>query len=440
MHGVMQIDILRDAWIPTDAGVLSPVDALLNARRPNWRRGDWNAATLLFLHAMVQSAVVLNGRCGNRAEWIALLESPPADLMQWLDGFDAGPLPWQCPTAKDAYPVAAVLPETPGENALKKSSDILKWQQHAPESLPFPEALIAIISYQFWGIPGGRGYREGCRGRSPMTTVVEPEGIDGSLWDRVWLNVFPKEVWDARYRSGAPFEFPWKKPLPSEPVTPDNAHSLEMLWQMPRRWRLKVDEDGLVRTVYQEGNGRNYTGWEFPLTGFFYASTKEWVEMKMNPQIGFKEWASIAAGLNQRARVPAVVNRYLEDRLWRGKPIRLRCFGWALGDAAAVGAWVDLPVPYYHDVDHEKLEEAISTAERVRSHLAGALKGVEKYLANEAVRLHQTLEAEFYRRASASDWEGWEKQLRSKARELYWDIATLHRHDMIEVSKTMARL
>jgi CRISPR type I-E-associated protein CasA/Cse1 len=434
------MDILRDAWIPTDAGILSPIEALTQAKRPNWPRGDWNAATLLFFHALVQTAVVLNGKCLDRSAWISHLDSAPVDLLSWIEGLDAGPLPWQCESAKDMHAVAAVLPETPGENALKKSSDILTWQQHAPISLSYNEALIAIISNQFWGIPGGRGYREGCRGRSPMTTIVEPLDAEASLWQRVWLNVFPKDVWDARYRNGTSFVFPWMRPLTDAEISPANAHSLEMLWQTPRRWRIQVNEDGRVTHVFQEGNGRNYTGWEFPLTGFFFASTKEWIEMKMNPHIGFKEWAGIAAGLNEKARVPAVVSRYLEDRLWRGQPIRLRCFGWALGDAAAVGAWIDSVVPFYHDVDHAQLEEAISIAEKVRANLAGHLKGVEKYLSGESVKLYQVLEGEFYRRVSATDWKGWDQKLRSTARDIYWDIATLHRHDMIDVAKAMSRI
>lgn len=436
----MAMDILRDAWILTDAGTLSPVQALIQAKRPTWPRGDWNAATLLFLYALMQTAVVVKNRCLNRSAWIGHLERPPADLLDWIDGLDAGTLPWQCASAKDIYPVAAVLPETPGENALKKSSDILTWQQHAPTSLTYPQALIAIISDQLWGIPGGRGYREGCRGRSPMTTIVEPQDVDASLWQRIWLNVFPMDAWEARYPSRVAFDFPWKRPLTAAEVTPANAHSLEMLWQTPRRWRISVNDDGEVTHVFQEGNGRNYTGWEFPLTGFFFASTKEWVKMKMNPQIGFKEWAGIAAGLNEKARVPAVVSRYLEDRLWRGRPIRLRCFGWALGDAAAVGAWVDTVVPFYHDVDHAQLEEAISMAEKVRSNLAGHLKGIEKYLSGESVKLYQLLESDFYRRVAATDWTGWERKLKSTARDIYWDISTLHRHDMIEVAKAMSRL
>lgn len=436
----MVMDIFRDAWIPTDVGTLSPVDALIRAKRPAWPRGDWNAATVLFLHALMQTAVVINNKCQDRRSWISQLDTPPADLLTWIDGLDVGPLPWQCATAKDLCPVASLLPETPGENALKKSSDILTWHQHAPASLSFPETMIAIISNQFWGIPGGRGYREGCRGRSPMTTMVEPQDVEASLWKRVWLNVFPKDDWEKRYKSGVVFEFPWKRPLTAAEVTPANAHSLEMLWQTPRRWRIQVNDDGGVTHVFQEGNGRNYTGWEFPLTGFFFASTKEWVEMKMNPHIGFKEWASIAAGLTERARVPAVVNRYLQDRLWRGQPIRLRCFGWALGDAAAVGAWVDTVVPFYQDVDHAQLEEAIAMAEKVRSNLAGHLKGVEKYLAGESAKLYQLLESDFYKRVSVTDWTGWEKTLRSTARDIYWNIATLHRHDMIEVAKAMSRI
>ena len=434
------MDILRDAWLPTDQGILSPAEALGRATRPTWARGDWNSATVMFLHALVQTAVVLNNTCPDRATWIRYLDSPPDTILGWFDGLDAGANPWQCDTAVGDIPVAAILPETPGENALKKSSDIMRWQQQAPDSLSVQEAQIAIISYQFWGIPGGQGHREGCRGRRPMTTMVEPASPEATLWERVWLNVFPKDAWENRFPSSTPFVFPWMKPLPVGEVTPDNAHALEMLWQMPRRWRIKVGTDGRVSTLVRQGGGRNYVGWTHPLSGFFLTSANEWVETKINPHIGFREWAAIAAGITEKARVPAVVNRYQQDRLWRGKPIRLRCFGWALGDADAVGSWVDLVVPFYIDVDHVQLEEAIAMAEKVRSALAGRLKGIEKYLANDAVKLYQAMESEFYRRVGSTDWDGWEQALRSQARTIYWDIATLHRHDMYDTAKAVATL
>lgn len=438
------VDIFRDAWIPTDKGILSPVDALSQASRAAWPRGDWNAATLMFLHAMVQTAVVINDKCPDQDTWLALMNTPPYNLHEWFDGLNVGPMAWQCGTAMGEVQVAAILPETPGDNALKSASDIMRWQQDAPTSLTVPEAQIAIISDNFWGMPIGSGHRIGCRGYSPMTTMVEPTTLDAKLWDRVWLNVFPKQWWDGHYRSSTPFIFPWQKELPTGEVTPDNAHSLEMLWQMPRRWRMIIDADGMVSTLMRQGDGRNYIGWEHPLTGCFLTidkltKAKRWVATKINPHIGFREWAAIAVGLKEKARQPAVVARYVEGRRWRGKPIRLRCFGWTLA-GKSIGTWVDLVVPLYVDVDHTQLEQAIATAEMVRANLSRCLKGVAKHLANDANRLYQAMETEFYRRVSATDWEGWEMALRRQAREILWEIAALHRHDMYATAKAVATL
>ncbi|MCX7170398.1 MAG: type I-E CRISPR-associated protein Cse1/CasA [Proteobacteria bacterium] len=433
------MDIFRDAWIPTDKGILSPADALNQASRAAWPRGDWNAATLMLLHAMVQTAVVTNDKCPDRDTWLDLMESPPKNLHEWFDGLDAGPMAWQCLTAEGDVPVAAILPETPGDNALRNTSDIMHWQQDAPTSLTVHEAQIAIISDNFCGMPIGSGHRIGCRGYSPMTTMVEPENLDATLWDRVWLNVFPKQRWDDRYRSRTPFIFPWQKELPTGEVTPDNAHSLEMLWQMPRRWRMIIGTNGMVSTLMRQGDGRNYVGWEHPLTGLFLTTAKQWLGTKINPHIGFREWAAIAVGLKEQARQPAVVARYIQDRLWRGKPIRLRCFGWTLV-GKSIGTWVDLVVPFYVDVDHAQLEQAIATAETVRANLAGRLKGVSKHLANDAIRLYQAMEPEFYRRVAATDWDGWEIALRRQAREIFWEIAALHRHDMYATAKAVATL
>lgn len=434
------MDIFRDAWIPTDAGVLSPAAALARAQRPAWPRADWNAATRLFLHALVQTAVVLNGRCHRTSDWARLLDRAPDDLPEWWSGLDAGSMPWQCTSASNPNPVASILPETPGENALKKSSDILRWQQHAPQSLSVEEAQIAIISDQFWGIPGGRGYREGCRGRRPLTTLLEPAEQGKSLWEQIWLNVFDLDTWTQFYQSSVPFEFPWNKPLTAQPITPQNAHTLEMLWQMPRRWRLEVDPSGRVSTLYSEGNGRNYDGWIHPLSGYFLTAENKWVETKANPYIGFRDWAAIAIGLDGKTRTPQNVNRYVQMRSARGKPLRLRCFGWALGDADAVGAWVEQVVPFYEEVDHASVQQAIVAAELVKKNLAGRLKGIAGHLAGSASRLYAVQEAEFFRRVSSSDWEGWEPSLKRAARDLYWETAMLHRYDMVKAAKAVATL
>ena len=121
----MSFDIFRAAWIPTDLGILSPSDALLKAREIRWSRGDWNGATLLFLHAMLQTAVVLNDRCESEADWEDIANVSPASIDDWWAGFEAGDLPYQCKTAKDEVAVCAIMIGAPGDNTIEKTSDVL---------------------------------------------------------------------------------------------------------------------------------------------------------------------------------------------------------------------------------------------------------------------------------------------------------------------------
>ena len=329
------MDILRTAWIPTNRGTLTPSAVLREANALLWGRGDWDLATVCLLHACLQTAVVLNPeRCPDRDCWDDLLESPPANLDEWLD-FDLGDHPWECQNAEGIVPVAALIPESPGEHTIKKASDIGCWQQEVPTALTLAQATIALISDNLWGTRIGAGHRQGCRGEQPLTTLLEPVTPDASMWTRVWLNVLPADRWQERYGDGpCPFQWPWQRPLPNAELTPLNSHPLEILWQMPRRWRLVIDGDGLIREVHRQNGGRNYTGWErlHPLTPYFQKSDGSWVAAKIAAHAGFDDWAAIT--LSQRAKTqPAVVVHDFVAGAWRGNALRLRCCGWALGDA-----------------------------------------------------------------------------------------------------------
>lgn len=434
------MDIFRDSWLPTDAGILSPIDALTKATRFAWARPDWNAASLLFLHAILQTAVVNNKSCGDRDEWFSLLNTPPINLADWLAGFDGGSAPYQCQKVDKKKPVASVLPETPGESTLDKVSDILTWHEQSIVAMTIPEAQIAIMSDQLWGVPGGRGYYEGCRGRRPLTIMVEPLAPNALLWQRVWLNVMPRDRWVDAYGDKPNFDFPWKQEIPDVESTPENTHPLEMLWQTSRRWRMVIGDDDLVREMLTQGEGRQYKGWNHPLTPYFVTGKNEWVAFKSSPHVGFNDWAGIAYGLKDKTRRPKALAEYIEDVHSGSLPIRLRCFGHSLGDADAPGAWSENVVPFYCGVDHGALEAAIAQAEETRSRLAGFLKGVKPFLANRADQLYSLTEASFFERVTSNNWDGWDQTLRKAANKVYWDTALTHGAGLLQVAQSAKQL
>lgn len=424
------MDILRDAWIPTDSGIVSPLEALRTAKHIQWSRGDWNAATLLLLHAIVQTGVVMHDKCPDRAAWVDLLERPPVDLESWVDGLDCGASPWQCLTVKKETSVSALFPESPGANTIKKAADITTWQESAVCELSQNEALIAVISSQFWGLASGAGHRSGCRGQNPLTIMVEPDEFGASLWKRVLINVLPKDEWFVATKSSSSeplFEFPWKKTKTSAHTTPKHSNSLEMLWQMPRRWRIVTDGDGVVRRMLLEGGGINYEGWNHhPLTAY-RESKKDGVTListfKTNTTVGFQDWAALVIGVNKLIRIPAVVNAYLEDEenVFNGTPLRLRCFGWASGDFGPA-AWTESVVPFYVKADSQKIEKSIDEAKKSQDLLRECLTTIKPSLARDANQLFSRIEVSFYESVASGCWDTWKSVLRKQVREIFWQV------------------
>jgi CRISPR system Cascade subunit CasA len=337
-------------------------------------------------------------------------------------------------------PVTALLADSPGENTLRKAADIAKWQVDLPDSLSLAEATIALVADNLWGTRIGAGFYQGARGEQALMTLVEPCDPTASLWKRVWLNVLPRERWIAYYGEARnPFAFPWQQRLPQRPVTPADAHTLAILWQMPRRWRLVVDTDGRVRQVHRQNHGRRYDGWDHPLTPYFVKSDGSWVAAKVTPHMGYRAWAAIALQARPKARPARVVEEFIQN-VWQGEPLRLRCCGWALGEAGEAGAWVDYPVPFYLTADANAVGRAIDDAESARRLLWSALHGASERLGPFADDLYPATEREFFERVSSNAWDDWPEVLRRSSQGVYWSVVERHRLDPIDVYRSAARL
>jgi CRISPR system Cascade subunit CasA len=414
-----------------------------------WGRGDWDMASFCFLHSLLQTAVVLNSsRCPDRSAWEELQNAPPAALSDWLT-FDLGTNPWQCNTALGEVDVSKLLPETPGDFTLEKAADIATWQSDVVNHLSVAQANIALISDNLWGTRCGSGHRAGARGEQAVMTLLEPARADATLWERIWLNVLPADDWADRQQRECleDFHFPWTRPIPERALTPENTHSLGILWQMPRRWRICVDNDGLVRTMHRQNKGRDYDGWEklHPLTPYFVKADGTWTAAKVAAHTGFRDWASLALQGREKTRPATVVLAILESGVISG-PLRIRCCGWALGDSGAAGGWVDHVVPfYYKPLDQtDAIEAAVQDADKQQYRLNKALKeaGVPGARANEM--LLTRAESEFYRRVSTDDFcderGSWKNYLRTLAQQLFWELIESHRVDMMKASQAFSRL
>ena len=438
------MDIIANAWLPTDRGLLSPLDALRQASVVQWNRGDWDQATFCLLHAMVQTAVVLEPtRCPNRRTWTALRHQPPVELGSWFDR-PLGEHPWECATAQGLVPASRLLPDVPGDNAIKKCSDVARWQQDVPAHFTLLEATIALLSDNLWGTRIGTGFYQGARGEQSLMTLVEPATRRASLWERVWLNVLPADEWRRAQDAGcnAPFEYPWHQPIPAQPLTPANTHPAGVLWQMPRRWRLVQDADGLVRQVHRENKGRDYDGWEklHPLTPYFVKADGLWTAAKVGAHTGFRDWATIALQGRKNSRPATVVTAFIE-MAWQPEPSRLRCCGWALADACAPCGWIDHAVPFYLKAmgQADTIEYAVQDAEQQRGRLAKALDRARKGLGRQAAALYVRTEPHFYQRVANDDWGedrcDWQRELRREAREAFWATVDANRIDLLAATK-----
>ena len=451
------MNLIESPWLPTDAGELPPLDALRLATRFIWPRPDWNATSVCFLHALVQTAVVLRPeRCPDREFWSEYRDQPPADLADWLT-FDLGDRPWECaePSTLEAetVPVAALLADSPGENTVKQAKDISRWKEEIPKRLSGREAAIALMSDNLWGTRIGSGHMQGARGEQALTTLLEPASPGASLWLRVWLNVLPADEWaDLIARTDeppAPFAFPWQQALPTreQAVTPLTHHSLAILWQMPRRWYGVRDDEGAVEALHRIKNGRDYKGWELrhPLTPYWQKDDGTWKVAKVRPHTGFQDWAAITLGHRAKSKPAAAVTAFLNATSGT-ESLRLRCCGWALGDAGDAGVWVEHAVPFYAKNEEQvaALEAAVFAAERQLGKLEFAIDAIGKTelksnliegLKKRADVFYAVIEPAFFARASTDDWAGWPELLRKQARRVFWEMIDDNRVDLVAASK-----
>lgn len=275
---------------------LSLIEALSNPEVVNFAlpRADFQGAAYQFSIGLLQTAF------------------PPVDDEQWHERYDEipkateleeafnkvvhafnvtgdGPLFMQDFEGLEAAKpttTAGLLIEAPGGNTLKMNTDHFV-KRGIGECLSVEMAVLALFTLQINAPSGGQGHRVGLRGGGPLTTLIVPQEVNASLWQKLWLNVTEeRDINDREPDFHSADVFPWLEATKTSAkkdteVYAADVHPLHMYWAMPRRIRLNIDENpGIcqlsgrrceltVRSYRTQNYGYNYSGsWRHPLTPY----------------------------------------------------------------------------------------------------------------------------------------------------------------------------
>ena len=286
-------------------------------------RADFQGAAYQFAIGLLQTVFAPE----DANEWHDLYEEPPTEtiLQASFDkvshAFNAtgdGPLFMQdfdlLESAKPAI-ISGLLIDAPGGNGLKLNTDHFV-KRGMCDVMSLEMAVLSLFTLQINAPSGGQGHRTGLRGGGPLTTLVMPQRLGSSLWEKLWLNVSDRENWDyVEPELNSVDVFPWlgstktSEEKDSE-IFASNVHELHMYWAMPRRIRLLIEErndvcdlsgavsDRMVTEYRSQNYGCNYSGtWAHPLTPYKWNPKKpneEHLSVKGQPGgITYKVWDTL---------------------------------------------------------------------------------------------------------------------------------------------------
>ncbi|MCG5549530.1 type I-E CRISPR-associated protein Cse1/CasA [Halorhodospira halochloris] len=345
-------------------------------------RADFNGAAYQFLIALLQTV----RSPANRKEWLRLYLQPPSQedletsLAPWSDHFELlgdGPCFLQDFDSLDSArstSIASLLIESPGEQGIKQNTDHFV-KRGIGEAMCAACAAMALYNFQATGPAGGTGYRVGIRGGGPLTTLVMPHEPSASLWEKLLLNILPRDHRRFRHSEPSPGDWrvlPWLGPTRTSEkgsstrvTTPEDVHPLHVFWGMPNRIRLSLPEgqgacqvcgqetENILRRLRMTNLGYNYDGpFRHPLTPYRYEPKNgEHTAISLKGQkggVGYRHWESLTLEDPEQGHIPAsVVQDYLESKrgLLQGhKQPRLWVFGYDLKQNKPRG-WYNTQMP-----------------------------------------------------------------------------------------------
>lgn len=372
-------------------------------------RADFNGALMQFAIALLQMALPVD----SATQWRQRFERPP-DRQGLRDAFapfvDAFRLDgdgarfmqdFELRNAdEEPTPIGNLLIDAPGENALKKNTDLFVKRNRHRHMCPACAAM-ALFALQTDSPADGPGFRTGLRGGGPLTTLLVSAGAYDTLWSALWLNVLTTSVLHSlggESINDRPWHrFPWLGPISrlqprkDSEVQPSQVHPMHVWWAMPQRIRLDFndvrigrcdlcsDHSEILLSQYVTRNyGLNYKGpWRHPLSPY-YAVKDEWLPMHPQPGgVGYKDWLGLVLGLDndkRRIEAAAVVSEFLQDKqrtLARNNTTwRLWCFGYDMKQAKA-RCWYESTLPLFDLADCGRAARE-HLGEQVRDWIGGA--------------------------------------------------------------------
>jgi CRISPR system Cascade subunit CasA len=401
-----RIDLIRPADLTADLSG-NPVTAL------DWPRPDLRVGCHELLIGLLTTACPLEDPYAWTDWWQqppqpAQLEEAFAPLASAfvLDGEgprflqDIGELPGE------SQPIERLFIDTPGENAVKKNTDLLV-KQGRFTALGRGAAAMALFTLQAFAPAGGAGHRTSLRGGGPLTTLVVPRraapGRPLSLWHLLWANVLVGErapLKDLR------LVFPWLGPTRRSDaggggtlLDGKQAHPLQAFWGMPRRMRLDFtpaegdaccDLTGQADTTLVTGFRTRPGGVQYlsaarlhPLSPCYRTkSTEPWLAVHPQPGgIGYRHWHGLVVANEAETTMPAAVVVAFHDRAGDIKPMASEVHLFAAGydmDNMKPRGFVEAEMPLFSMPSAEAHRSFLRYAER----LAQAATEAGRLLAN----------------------------------------------------------
>ena len=409
-----EFNLLSDAWIP-----ITTFDGSIRHIRPAeigfdipataiaWPRADFRIAQLEFLIGLLATCCPPK----DAEAWQAWWDAPPdvatldAALAPFIHAFSLdGPGPRFLQDFEQleagVESVEKLLIEAPGEQGLKKNTDLLVHRGQA-SVMSRATASIALYTLQSWAPAGGAGNRTGLRGGGPMLTLLLPDKL--TLWHMLWANV-PCGV--SPTVNDLQRVFPWLAPTrisnAGVEVTPADAHASQVWWGMPRRVRLVYEtptaptccditgsaDISIVTGWKQRPYGVKYSAWSrsHPLTPTYRqkSTDPEWLPVHPQPGgIGFRHWLGLVIPTDDLLRRPApIFETWSSEQRPLGR-VRLLAAGFDMDNMKA-RSFVESEVPLPGAKDRgerlrlDKLARALvlgaeATASIVRSGVRAAL-------------------------------------------------------------------
>ena len=441
------MNLIDDSWIgiacgPDQTRRIPPAQMVLSdAVDLVGQRPDFRGALYQFLIGLLQTAYAPE----DLDQWLERWETPPtpeelqAAFAQFHDAFALdgdGPAFMQDYDLGDAEPggIAGLLIDAPGGNTVELNKDHFIHREGVLGMCPAC-AATALFTLQINAPSGGAGHRVSLRGGGPLTTLRVPSHAVASLWQKLWMNVIPRDVLNYPEPFVLAEVLPWMAPTRTSDLAgvgttqplPNIAHPLQACWSMPRRIRLDFattsegvcdvcgqSSDRLLHRYRTRNYGVDYGGaWVHPLTPYNFDPKQNELPISLKGQkgaSGYRHWVALTLG-GGSVRPAKVVSSFALAH-WRlpedAADARLWVFGFDMDNAKA-RCWYDATLPLYtvpaermqdlRDVVHRVLDVADEAARALNRSVKEASSSRPAERANDpavAQSFWQASEAEFY--------------------------------------------